>query len=220
MLRWFEKRLDSGPQNWKQYTVALLVFNTVLFVFGYRRAVAPALDAAESARSRACWRRRTIFQYRHLVHDQYRYSALFGRRGLLEFQPDLLLHSELLPLRRRSGFVRLTAIIRALPQRFGTSATSSSICGGWSFTCSCPSAFVHQPRVSGARHADDLSRATTRSSTLEPAAMGTDGQRPAEAADHRGRSAGRVCADEDAGDQRRRVLRDELGASVRESERG
>ncbi len=32
---WFEKRLDSGPQNWKQYTVALLVFNTVLFVYGY-----------------------------------------------------------------------------------------------------------------------------------------------------------------------------------------
>ncbi|HKN14083.1 MAG TPA: potassium-transporting ATPase subunit KdpA [Candidatus Binatus sp.] len=33
---WFEKHLDSGPQNWKQqYTVALLVFNTVLFVYGY-----------------------------------------------------------------------------------------------------------------------------------------------------------------------------------------
>ncbi|MGP7987366.1 MAG: potassium-transporting ATPase subunit KdpA, partial [Desulfobaccales bacterium] len=32
---WFEKRLDSGPQNWKQYTAALLIFNIVLFVFGY-----------------------------------------------------------------------------------------------------------------------------------------------------------------------------------------
>jgi K+-transporting ATPase ATPase A chain len=32
---WFEKKLDSGAQNWKQYTVALLVFNTVLFVYGY-----------------------------------------------------------------------------------------------------------------------------------------------------------------------------------------
>ncbi len=32
---WFEKRLDSGPQNWKQYTVTLLFFNTVLFLFGY-----------------------------------------------------------------------------------------------------------------------------------------------------------------------------------------
>ncbi len=35
VFRWFEKRLDSGPQNWKQYTGALLVFNIVLFVYGY-----------------------------------------------------------------------------------------------------------------------------------------------------------------------------------------
>jgi K+-transporting ATPase ATPase A chain len=35
LLGWFEKRLDSGPQNWKQYTVALLIFNAVLFVYGY-----------------------------------------------------------------------------------------------------------------------------------------------------------------------------------------
>ncbi len=34
-LGWFEARLDSGPQNWKQYTVALLVFNAMLFMFGY-----------------------------------------------------------------------------------------------------------------------------------------------------------------------------------------
>jgi len=34
-LRWFEKKLDGGPQTWKQYTVALLVFNAVLFVYGY-----------------------------------------------------------------------------------------------------------------------------------------------------------------------------------------
>jgi K+-transporting ATPase ATPase A chain len=35
VLRWFEKRLDSGPQTWKQYTVALLAFNVILFVYGY-----------------------------------------------------------------------------------------------------------------------------------------------------------------------------------------
>jgi K+-transporting ATPase ATPase A chain len=34
-LRWFEGRLDSGPQDWKQYTVSLLVFNTILFIFGF-----------------------------------------------------------------------------------------------------------------------------------------------------------------------------------------
>ena len=35
ILHWFEARVDSGPQNWKQYTVSLLVFNIVLFVFGF-----------------------------------------------------------------------------------------------------------------------------------------------------------------------------------------
>ncbi len=34
-LRWFEQRLDSGPMDWKQYTIALLVFNVALFVYGY-----------------------------------------------------------------------------------------------------------------------------------------------------------------------------------------
>src|SRR6202007_2746058 len=34
-LRWFEERLNSGAQDWKQYTIALLVFNVVLFVYGF-----------------------------------------------------------------------------------------------------------------------------------------------------------------------------------------
>jgi K+-transporting ATPase ATPase A chain len=34
-LAWFEKRLDSGPQDWKHYTVALLVFNILLFVYDF-----------------------------------------------------------------------------------------------------------------------------------------------------------------------------------------
>jgi potassium-transporting ATPase potassium-binding subunit len=34
-LRWFERRLDSGPQSWKQYTVSILIANTVMFVFSY-----------------------------------------------------------------------------------------------------------------------------------------------------------------------------------------
>jgi len=35
VFRWFERRLDSGPQNWKQYIASLLIFNTVLFVWGF-----------------------------------------------------------------------------------------------------------------------------------------------------------------------------------------
>jgi K+-transporting ATPase ATPase A chain len=35
VLGWFEKRLDSGPQNWKQYTGSLMIFNAFMFVFAY-----------------------------------------------------------------------------------------------------------------------------------------------------------------------------------------
>jgi K+-transporting ATPase ATPase A chain len=34
-LGWLEQRLDTGPQGWKQYTLSMLLFNTVMFVFGY-----------------------------------------------------------------------------------------------------------------------------------------------------------------------------------------
>jgi K+-transporting ATPase ATPase A chain len=35
LVRWFEGRLNTGPQSWKQYAAALLVFNGTLFVFGF-----------------------------------------------------------------------------------------------------------------------------------------------------------------------------------------
>lgn len=35
IFRWIEKKLDSGPQTWRQYTASLLIFNTLLFVFGF-----------------------------------------------------------------------------------------------------------------------------------------------------------------------------------------
>ncbi len=35
LMKRVEARLNTGPQNWKQYLGALLIFNTVLFVFGY-----------------------------------------------------------------------------------------------------------------------------------------------------------------------------------------
>ena len=34
-LGWIERRVDTGPQSWKQYAVAMLLFNTVMFVFGF-----------------------------------------------------------------------------------------------------------------------------------------------------------------------------------------
>ena len=34
-LRWMERRLDTGPQNWKQYALAFMLFNLVTFVVGF-----------------------------------------------------------------------------------------------------------------------------------------------------------------------------------------
>lgn len=34
-FRWVERQLDTGPQNWKKYAISLLLFNTVMFFFGY-----------------------------------------------------------------------------------------------------------------------------------------------------------------------------------------
>jgi K+-transporting ATPase ATPase A chain len=34
-LLWLENRLHTGSQNWKQYLVALLLFNAVMFLFGF-----------------------------------------------------------------------------------------------------------------------------------------------------------------------------------------
>jgi len=52
---WFEKRLDSGQQNWKQYTVTLLVFNTILYLFGYLvLSLQPWMPL--NPRNLGCWR--------------------------------------------------------------------------------------------------------------------------------------------------------------------
>jgi K+-transporting ATPase ATPase A chain len=34
-LRWVERRVDTGPQNWKQYAIALLLFNVAAFAVGF-----------------------------------------------------------------------------------------------------------------------------------------------------------------------------------------
>jgi len=43
-LAWIERRLDTGPQTWKQYALALVIFNTLMFAFSYIvLAVQPAM---------------------------------------------------------------------------------------------------------------------------------------------------------------------------------
>ena len=58
VLRWFEDLLDTGPQDWKQYVLAMLLFNVVLFVFGFVVLCLQPYGAAQSARPRHGWSRR------------------------------------------------------------------------------------------------------------------------------------------------------------------
>ena len=34
-IRWLESLLNTGPQNWKQYALAFMLFNLVMFLFGF-----------------------------------------------------------------------------------------------------------------------------------------------------------------------------------------
>ncbi len=34
-LSWLERRIDTGPQNWKQYLLAFMIFNVLTFLVGY-----------------------------------------------------------------------------------------------------------------------------------------------------------------------------------------
>lgn len=35
VLRWFEQRVDTGQQDWKRYTIAMLSFNVAIFLVGF-----------------------------------------------------------------------------------------------------------------------------------------------------------------------------------------
>ena len=81
-LRWFEDRLNSGPQSWKQYTLSLLIFNTVLFVFGFIVSGGSAVDASQPATQGNALADNDL-SHSCLLHDQYGRAALFGRRAFL-----------------------------------------------------------------------------------------------------------------------------------------
>jgi K+-transporting ATPase ATPase A chain len=72
VFRWFERCLDSGPMNWKQNKDALLIFNTILFFWGFiilsLQRVMPLNEL-----SRGCYVRIQFF------HDQYQLATLCRR---------------------------------------------------------------------------------------------------------------------------------------------
>src|SRR5579871_967655 len=61
-LRWLESRLNTGPQNWKQYAIAMMLFNLVMFLFGYTiQALQPKLDFGLNPENKGMLAPTTIF---------------------------------------------------------------------------------------------------------------------------------------------------------------
>ena len=75
-------------QNWKQYVASLLIFNTVLFVFGFIVLALQPWMPLNDRRGHA----RTVrdLSHRRLVHDEHGRAALLGRAAFFEFQSAIL----------------------------------------------------------------------------------------------------------------------------------
>jgi len=168
-LAWFEEKLNSGAQNWKQYTLSLLLFNTVLFVFGFAvLALQPFLPLNPDGKTLLS--PSTIFHtvisfmtntdLQHYSGDQHfsNFSQIFF--GITNFF-----------LSASIGFCGLTAIIRAL--------RSDKTLGNFFVDMWRVVAYMFLPCafVLGIVFLQQGSPMTFQSSydaaTLEPAAMGT-----------------------------------------------
>jgi len=177
-FRWFEARLDSGAQDWKQYTVALLVFNALLFVYGF---VILALQpvAPLNPLGRGMLAPSTIFNtvisfmtntnLQHYSGDQH-----FSNFSQLMFvAPNMFLSAAV-------GLCALTAIIRALR---GEPTVGNFFVDMWRVVVYM---FVPAALICGTIFIQQGTPMTYRSAyqvtTLEPAAMGTadDGQAKAQ----------------------------------------
>ena len=136
VFRWFEKRLDSGNQNWKQYLVSLLVFNAVLFAFGFL-VLALQRWMPLNPDHKTMLAPSTIL---HSVISFARTPTSSTTRATSTFPTSARYSSatRTSSSRPRSGSARLrpsSAPSAATPR----SATSSWTCGGSSSTCSFPS---------------------------------------------------------------------------------
>jgi K+-transporting ATPase ATPase A chain len=111
-FEWFEKRLNSGPQNWKQYVGSMIIFNSALFIFGFIvLSLQPLLPLNPSGKTLLAPSTilHTVISFmtntdlQHYSGDQHlsNFSQIFF--GLTNFF-----------LSASIGFCGLTAIIRAL----------------------------------------------------------------------------------------------------------
>ncbi|MGC1676743.1 MAG: potassium-transporting ATPase subunit KdpA [Candidatus Binataceae bacterium] len=172
-LRWLqsiETRLDLGQQDWKQYTVALLVFNFLLFVYTYVvLAVQPLMPLNQLHRGmlapttivHAATSLCTNTDLQHWSGDSQfsNFSQIFAMIANFFFSASI-------------GFCALTAIIRAL--RDGPRKVGSFFLDMWRVMIYMflPIGFVLS--IAFLQQGSPMTfRAAQMTSTVEPASMGT-----------------------------------------------
>jgi potassium-transporting ATPase potassium-binding subunit len=169
-FRWFEQKVDSGPQDWKQYTAALLIFNTILFVYGFivlcLQPVAPL-----NPRGLGILAPSTIFNTVASFMTNTNLQHYSGDQHLSNFT-QIFFIILMMFVSASVGFCALTAIIRAFR---GESKVGNFFVDMWRVIVYTfiPVAFVigllfmHQGMPM-------TFQSTYQVSTLEPGAMGTD----------------------------------------------
>jgi K+-transporting ATPase ATPase A chain len=169
-LRWFEQRLDSGPQDWKQYTAALLIFNAVLFVFGFivlcLQPIAPL-----NPRGLGILAPSTIFMTVCSFITNTNLQHYSGDQHLSNFSQIFFIITMMF-VSASVGFCALTAIIRAFR---GESKIGNFFVDMWRviiytflpISLILGVLFIHQGMPM-------TFASTYQVSTLEPGAMGTD----------------------------------------------
>src|ERR1700688_3138715 len=135
-FRWFEQKVDSGPQDWKQYTAALLIFNTVLFVYGFivlcLQPIAPL-----NPRGLGILAPSTIFMTVCSVMTNTNLQHYSGDQHLSNFSQIFFILPNMF-LSASVGFCALAAVIRAFRGE-ATVGISSSICGASPSISTCRS---------------------------------------------------------------------------------
>jgi K+-transporting ATPase ATPase A chain len=111
-LAWLEERVNTGPQTWKQYTIALLVFNSLLFAFGFVvLALQPVLPFAPPGKE--ILEPSTIFNTAISFFTNTNLQHYAGEQHLSYTSQILFVVSNMF-LSASVGFCALVAVIRGL----------------------------------------------------------------------------------------------------------
>ncbi|MGA2067118.1 MAG: potassium-transporting ATPase subunit KdpA [Thermoguttaceae bacterium] len=113
-LRWIEARVDTGPQSWKQYAVSMMLFNLLMFVFGFTvLALQPKIDWGLNPDGKGMLAPTTIFNAVCSFLTNTNLQHYSGEQHLSYFSQIFFVLWNMF-LSASVGFCGLAAIIRAL----------------------------------------------------------------------------------------------------------